>query len=435
MPSNYQAMAAPLSSRADPLASMPIQNGYEADPGYLDANGISNVLVPRDEYLALRRAFAEYNALKSTLIEGGVTAENLQILVKSGLAKQQESENGNGAFVSQPPPQTYQQPAADQGVHSGIFCPPTKTTVRMSRPEEPTTGKPSHGNGFSSVSSPKQSPPSPVEASNGGNHNNCFTQDVTKSRRTLFFTGVPKDATYSDLVDVVCGGALIDVWMKNSDRCASVSFVAPEDADAFFRYAKRNDIYIKGRRVDVKWRDQKRQFVILRNVLRQIHHDGASRILVLRNIPHTLTEERLREDLDHIANLRVEKMIRIDGGRGIQCNLNSICAALFARTCLRSRAYYKVCKIEFGTDECAKPLPDIKEYHQQTRQKPNLPQRRGNRFDALFAEDGGEEHGLESDDDTGSISTFTRDDDETSIGESSWAESAITQSNAGTEFW
>jgi hypothetical protein len=35
-------------------------------------------------------------------------------------------------------------------------------------------------------------------------------------KRTLFFTGLPKDATYSDLVDGVRGGALVDVWMKNT---------------------------------------------------------------------------------------------------------------------------------------------------------------------------------------------------------------------------
>jgi hypothetical protein len=183
--------------------------------------------------------------------------------------------------------------------------------------------------------------------------------------------------------------------------------------------------------VDIKWREASRQFVILRNVLRQIQHDGASRILKLRNVPPTLTEERLREDLDHIANLRVERIVRLNGGSDIQCNLNSVCAALFARTCLRSRANYKVCKIEFGVDECTKPLPDFKEY-KPPRQKasPQQKQQRANRFDALFADDGGEENGDDSGDETVSISTFTQDDDDddTSVCESNWADS-VAESN------
>jgi hypothetical protein len=38
----------------------------------------------------------------------------------------------------------------------------------------------------------------------------------SKSRRTLFFTGIPKGTDYRDLVNVIRGGPLVDVWMKNS---------------------------------------------------------------------------------------------------------------------------------------------------------------------------------------------------------------------------
>lgn len=183
--------------------------------------------------------------------------------------------------------------------------------------------------------------------------------------------------------------------------------------------------------------------------MRQIQHDGASRILRLRNVPSSLTEERLCNDLDHITNLRFVKIVRLNGGRDMQCNLNSVCAALFARTCLRSRAYYKVCKIEFGLDECSQALPDPSSssssasnigsgpsQRQQQRVQQQQQQRRGNRFDALLADDGGEEGGQDSDEEAVSISTFTLDgdddddddggeddDDATSVCESNWADS------------
>jgi hypothetical protein len=177
--------------------------------------------------------------------------------------------------------------------------------------------------------------------------------------------------------------------------------------------------------------DSARRYVvsICRKSVESNQSPGASRILVLRNVPQSLTEERLRGDLDHIANLRIERIFRIDGGSSIQCNLNSICAALFARTCLRSRAFYKVCKVQFGVDACSQPLPDPRMgYSKDIHQKPSPPQQqRGNRY-ALFAEDGGEEFENDSDIDAGSITTFTPDEDATSVDESSWAESVTAES-------
>jgi hypothetical protein len=192
--------------------------------------------------------------------------------------------------------------------------------------------------------------------------------------------------------------------------------------------------------VNIKWRESTRQFVILRSIQRQIVHDKASRVLVLRNAPSTLTEERLKEDMEHIANLRVEKIFRTNRGKDLQCNLNSICAALFARTCLKSRAYYKVCKIEFGVDSCARPLPDFKEYRTDTVPSPVVERspRPANRFNALLNDDDGEE----DDDDLGpdedssndastatALSAFANDDESTgSICDSNWAESTAAES-------
>lgn len=73
--------------------------------------------------------------------------------------------------------------------------------------------------------------------------------DQTGGNRTLFFTRLPEKVTYASFLEVVRGGAVVDVWMKPSDRCASVSFLHPQSAEAFYRYAKKNDLYIDGRRV------------------------------------------------------------------------------------------------------------------------------------------------------------------------------------------
>ena len=82
---------------------------------------------------------------------------------------------------------------------------------------------------------------------------------------------------------------------------------------------------------------------------------GATRNLVIRNVNPKITEESIREDLNHIHNLIVIGISLQDGDMFIE--LNSIHNALFARTCMMSRLTYKGMKIEWYPDECAQPLP------------------------------------------------------------------------------
>jgi len=68
-------------------------------------------------------------------------------------------------------------------------------------------------------------------------------------QRTLLIKNLSDRVTHKDLVDVVRGGALLDVYLRSNDRSASVSFVEGAAAQMFLAYAKRNDIYIHGKRV------------------------------------------------------------------------------------------------------------------------------------------------------------------------------------------
>lgn len=123
---------------------------------------------------------------------------------------------------------------------------------------------------------------------------------------------------------------------------------------------------------------------------------GATRNLLLQKIPPNLSEARIREDLDHIHNLHVEK-VEIRGSTAY-VNLNSICVALFARTCLMSRSSYKGIKIEFAADDCSVSLPIAK------RKPPMGPEKEQkvtpkNRFDILASVSGNEDEDS-SDDET-----------------------------------
>jgi hypothetical protein len=65
-------------------------------------------------------------------------------------------------------------------------------------------------------------------------------------KRTLYFAGLPAGTTHKDLVKVLRGGRILDIYLRK-DRSATVSFI--EGAQEFLKYAKRHDIYIHQKRV------------------------------------------------------------------------------------------------------------------------------------------------------------------------------------------
>ncbi|KAI5815576.1 hypothetical protein BZA77DRAFT_74341 [Pyronema omphalodes] len=468
MPSNYHPTNTTVNSRyEDSFAAMATVTGNGND--YEVSYDHDTVLVTKEEYESLRTCYNEYHALRNTLLNGGVTEENLQILITTGLA----------AAAAANPPLSPQLPPTPRSESTPLFATPTRTTIRTAKdPNASTNGSydGKQGNGIhgtrgdghiygngSHAHRAADSYPSPeresssrhaagghgygytnnhhstAHANSHANHNGNDGQVVeSKARRTLFFCNLPKDATYADLVAVVKGGPLVDVWMKNQDHCASVSFVNPEDADNYLRWAKRNGVVVLGRRVEIRYREPSRQFTILRNVLRQIQNDGASRVLRLRKVSPSITDQRLRDDLDHIANLRIEKLIRTSPSE-IICNLNSVCAALFARTCLRSRAAYKGCKIEFGIDDCAQPLPDQggNYYGKQEKYRRVSEDIRGrNRFDVFsgdmaFAEDGGEE--LQDVEFQGGSETTETQEEDMEEDLQSWADETADHTDGGAD--
>ena len=117
----------------------------------------------------------------------------------------------------------------------------------------------------------------------------------------------------------------------------------------------------------------------------------------MRNVHDKITDRRLRDDLEHIHKLVVVDLVFKAGNAFV--SLNSINNALFARTCMMSRASYKGLKIEWYADECAEPLPKAL----SVSKKENVPPSKGkvmpvmNRFDLLNLDgpnDGSEDEGL-----------------------------------------
>lgn len=75
-------------------------------------------------------------------------------------------------------------------------------------------------------------------------------QHYAKSeQRTIVAKNLSDRVTHKDIVDIIRGGAVLDIFLRANERSASISFVEGAAAQEFLNYAKRNDIYIHGKRV------------------------------------------------------------------------------------------------------------------------------------------------------------------------------------------
>ncbi|KAH7037846.1 uncharacterized protein B0I36DRAFT_403360 [Microdochium trichocladiopsis] len=175
------------------------------------------------------------------------------------------------------------------------------------------------------------------------------------AQRTLMITGLPESSTLADITRVVRGGPILGVHIRNSERCAFVSFVYENHAAGFFDYVRRFGLLINNKYVGTRWAD--RQYLLGSHTGHQIR-GGATRNLVIRRCHSRHTDASIRDDLEHIHNLVAISVEFFDGNCYIKTN--SVHNAIVARTCMMSRVKYKGSSIGWDVDECAEPieLPD-----------------------------------------------------------------------------
>ncbi|KAF2268030.1 hypothetical protein CC78DRAFT_34174 [Lojkania enalia] len=320
-------------------------SGREFD---ITPNSSNNVTISKAEHEYLLQAVREYSLLRNALFRGGLTAETLETLLagESGATHEEPPQyNDNSAYTWEtfvrpnPVPVTMTAPRSNDAspdsdstaVHDGLQPPPQPHSYNRVY---------SFGHPDSSIDTPEKD-----EDLQTSSHQRVPLHD----QRTLLFTNLSDRTTHKDLVEIIRGGRLLDIFLRN-DRSATVSFV--EGAPDFLAYAKRNDVYLHTKRLDIRWND--RQFHVPGHVSNKIAN-GATRNIVVRGAAGKLTEDQIRDHLDHIHNLVVVDIRFKDGDAYI--STNSIHNALFARTCMMSRTAYKGLRIEWYPDECATPLP------------------------------------------------------------------------------
>ena len=70
-------------------------------------------------------------------------------------------------------------------------------------------------------------------------------------QRTIIIKNLSDRTTHKEIVNIIRGGLLLDLYLRSYDKTASVSFVEGAAAVAFMNYVKREDIYMHGKRASL----------------------------------------------------------------------------------------------------------------------------------------------------------------------------------------
>lgn len=91
--------------------------------------------------------------------------------------------------------------------------------------------------------------PAQDENSKPLNPNKKKPYSTRQEQRTIRLKNLSDRVEHKDIVDVVRGGQVLDIYFRPTDKTASISFVEAHAAQSFLAHARRNDIYIHGKRV------------------------------------------------------------------------------------------------------------------------------------------------------------------------------------------
>lgn len=185
--------------------------------------------------------------LKNALFRGGLTTETLETLLageldySSGETAAYTSASWENSYarpkpvpvvITAPRGSEYSPDASNATIGGAHYGRPQRTSYNRVH----SFGQPDSSIEIDDISGDKDD-----EQQSSSN------QPVPKSdQRTILIGNLAERTTHKDLVNIIRGGRLLDIYIRN-DKSATVSFV--EGAQEFLSYAKRNDFYLHTKRV------------------------------------------------------------------------------------------------------------------------------------------------------------------------------------------
>lgn len=202
---------------------------------------------------------------------------------QNALAHQQNQQSGMGSPT--------QQSGFAAQIYQGMVSPTYGGQQYMSSPQSPTE---SFGNiGSQSFGANALIPMAPTIGS--------------ASSRTVYLGNIPPETSAEEILSHVRSGQIESVRLLPDKNCAFISFLDSSSATHFHSDAILKKLAIRGQDIKVGWGKPAQ---VPTSVAVAVQQSGASRNVYLGNLPETVSEAELREDLGKFGLIDTVKIVR-----------------------------------------------------------------------------------------------------------------------------
>ena len=130
---------------------------------------------------------------------------------------------------------------------------------------------------------------------------------MNSSSRTVYLGNIPPETSAEEILGHVRSGQIESVRLLPDKNCAFISFLEGASATHFHSDAILKKLAIRGQDIKVGWGKPAQ---VPTSVALAVQQSGASRNVYLGNLPDTVTEAELREDLGKFGPIDTIKIVR-----------------------------------------------------------------------------------------------------------------------------
>lgn len=141
----------------------------------------------------------------------------------------------------------------------------------------------------------------------GGSHLHAAHGAMNASSRTVYLGNIPSETSAEEILGHVRSGQIESVRLLPDKNCAFISFLDGSSATHFHSDAILKKLSIHGQDIKIGWGKPAQ---VPSSVSLAVQQSGASRNVYLGNLPESVTETELREDLGKFGPIDTIKIVR-----------------------------------------------------------------------------------------------------------------------------
>ncbi|KAI4169856.1 MAG: hypothetical protein LQ343_005405 [Gyalolechia ehrenbergii] len=143
--------------------------------------------------------------------------------------------------------------------------------------------------------------------SGAGAHMHMGPGVINSSSRTVYLGNIPPETSAEEILGHVRSGPIESVRLLPDKNCAFISFLESNSATHFHSDAILKKLSIQGQDIKIGWGKPAQ---VPTSVSIAVQQSGASRNVYLGNLPDTVTEAELRDDLGKFGPIDTVKIVR-----------------------------------------------------------------------------------------------------------------------------